>query len=358
MEREMKNIICFMAAVLLLIGTSQAAIVIETLPVGNAGNIADTRYFNPAPGAVSYTYNIGKYEVTAGQYATFLNAVAATDTYGLYDTGMWSNTYGCKIQRSGLSGNYTYSIAAEWANRPVNYVSWGDVARFANWLHHGQPTGMQGPNTTEDGAYALNGATSNAALLTVMRKAGWRWAIASGDEWHKAAYHKNDGVTANYWDYPTGTNNAPDNQLLNPDPGNNATYQSNSGYTIGSPYYRTEVGAHEYSESPYGTFDQGGNIWEWIEAIPSGDSRSMRGGSAFGAGPYSGSSLFAGSILFRTPAFADGGIGFRVSEAVCPSMDLTGDCKVNLSDFSLLANQWLTTYDSSDLASMALEWLD
>jgi formylglycine-generating enzyme required for sulfatase activity len=355
----MKNPIGLMTTVLLLIGTSQASIVIETVTVGNTGNSADTRYFNPGPGAVSYTYKIGKYEVTAGQYTTFLNAVAATDTHGLYNTGM-SNSYGCKIQRSGSSGSYTYSVAVDWANRPVNYVSWGDAARFVNWLHNGQPTGAQGPNTTEDGAYALNGAISDAALLNIIRKTGWKWAIASGDEWHKAAYHKNDGVTANYWDYPTGTDIAPSNQLINPDPGNNATYESNSGFTIGIPYYRTEVGTHEHSESPYGTFDQGGNIWEWIdEGVQNGwDARSLRGGSAFGAGPYSGSSLFAGSILFRTPTFADGGIGFRVSEAVCPSMDLTGDCKVNLADFSLLAGQWLTTYDSSDLAAMALEWLD
>ena len=37
-------------------------------------------------GSVGYNYNIGKYEVTAGQYTEFLNAVARTDTYGLYNT--------------------------------------------------------------------------------------------------------------------------------------------------------------------------------------------------------------------------------------------------------------------------------
>lgn len=57
-------------------GTTQA-ITIDTVAVGNAGNAADptTTY-----GAVSYEYNIGKYEVTIGQYTSFLNAVAATDT--------------------------------------------------------------------------------------------------------------------------------------------------------------------------------------------------------------------------------------------------------------------------------------
>jgi hypothetical protein len=44
---------------------------------------------------VSYIYDIGKFEITAGEYAEFLNAVAHTDTYGLYNTSMWSNIWGC-----------------------------------------------------------------------------------------------------------------------------------------------------------------------------------------------------------------------------------------------------------------------
>jgi len=60
--------------------------------------------------------------------------------------------------------------------------------------------------------------------------------------------------------------------------GNNATYYNNAN-TIGSPYYRTEVGDHENSDSPYGTFDQGGNVWEWNEAVLYGLYRGLRGGS-------------------------------------------------------------------------------
>ena len=33
--------------------------------------------------------------------------------------------------------------------------------------------------------------------------------LPSADEWFKAAYHQNDGVTANYWDYPTADNAVP-----------------------------------------------------------------------------------------------------------------------------------------------------
>ena len=44
--------------------------------------------------------------------------------------------------------------------------------------------------------------------------------------------------------------------------------------------------------------------------------------------------------------------------AACPSMDFTGDCRVNFDDFAIMASGWLTTYDANDLADMASEWLD
>ena len=262
---------CFV--LLAVLAATAQAVTIETEPVGNLGNAADTRYATPGYGTVNYAYNIGKYEVTAGQYAEFLNAVAATDTYGLYNTNMdASAAIGCQITQNGSSGSYTYDFsgrpsgttAADWENRPVNFVSWGDAARFANWLHNGQPTGVQNLTTTEDGAYYLNGATSDAALMAVSREADWKWSIPTEDEWYKAAYHENDGVSGNYFDFPTSGDTVPSNDLTTPDDGNNANFYTlfDSGYTIGFPYYITEVGEFENSESPYNTFDQGGNLME------------------------------------------------------------------------------------------------
>src|SRR3990172_7464768 len=103
---------------------------------------------------------------------------------------MGSSSYGCKIQPCGASGCYTYSVASDWANRPVNYVSWGDAARFTNWLTNGQPTGPQNVLTTEDGSYSLNGATSLEALMAVARKPDAKYVIPTKDEWYKVAYHK------------------------------------------------------------------------------------------------------------------------------------------------------------------------
>jgi sulfatase modifying factor 1 len=287
-----------------LLGSSVLAINIETVPVGNPGNADDTH--GDGYGGVDYVYNIGKFEVTAGQYTEFLNAVATTDTYGLYFRAMDSLT---GIWRSGSAGSYTYSVDPDWANRPVNYVDWGDAARFCNWLENGQPTGAQDLTTTEDGSYYLNGATSIPALQAVTRKKGAVWVIPTEDEWYKAAYY--DGPNAVYYDFPTGTDATPSNDLIEPDPGNNANFLIDpNDYTIGSPYSRTVVGEFENSESPYGTFDQGGNVWEWNEAIVyNGTSRSERGG-----GFYNGVGGLRSAVSgYSNPANVANGTGFRVA---------------------------------------------
>jgi sulfatase modifying factor 1 len=298
-------------------------VVIDTVTVdnpGNPGELSGEGAGGSGPdricGAVDYVYNISTYEVTAGQYCAFLNAVAATDTYGLYNPSMDSSSYGCQITQNGTSGSYTYDFSgrpsgteADWVNRPVSHVSWGDAARFANWLHNGQPIGAQDLTTTEDGSYFLDGATSDAELMAILREPGATWVIPSEDEWYKAAYHKNDGVTGNYWNYPTESNTAPTSEAP---PGTDMTYGSaNYDDVIGDPYYRTDVGAYDAkpSDSPYGTFDQSGNVWEWNEGVI-GSSRGLRGGS-FGNTLYS---LRAATRAYSFPLYEGDIIGFRVAE--------------------------------------------
>jgi len=321
------------AMVLLAAGAAQAAVNIETVPVGNTGNTGELSGGSVPGGggpdricgAVAYDYNIGKYEVSAGQYTAFLNAVAGVDTYGLYNGNMWSSDYyPCKIEQyagGGTSGDpYQYRVAADWANRPVNYVSFWDACRFANWLHNGQPNGPQGAGTTETGAYTLNGYNGTDGR-DIQRNPGWTWAVTSEDEWFKAAYHKNDGDTGNYFGYPTSSNSVPSNDLTTPDAGNNANVWQD-GYTIGSPYYRTPVGEFELSESPYDTFDQGGNVWEWNEAIvyegTDWSCRLLRGGSFYYGDICLHASYRSYYYGFR-PAYKDLDVGFRVSEVPEPA---------------------------------------
>jgi formylglycine-generating enzyme len=293
----------------LYITAPAAGITLNLAAVGNPGNAPDTRYNGISVGKVDYAYAIGKYDVSAGEYSAFLNAVAKTDAYGLYnplmDCTANPNNQGCNIKRSGTAGNYVYSVAADWANRPVNYVSWGDAARFCNWLQNGQPTGAQGLSTTEDGTYYLNGATSNAALMAVTRKAGAEWWLPSENEWYKAAYY--DPILASgaggYWDYATRSNASP-SSLLSATVANHANY---GGTTLGSSYWRSEVGAFAASPSAYGTFDQAGNVWEWDEANVAGARGERAGG--FGSPAYK---LAASYRVADSPANEAASVGFRI----------------------------------------------
>jgi sulfatase modifying factor 1 len=338
----MDKVFSFIGVLVLLLtaAVGAEAVTIDLVPVGNPGNAPDPATGNQY-GSVGYDYQIGKFEVTTAQYCEFLNAVARTDDYGLYNPNMNFDANpsmgGCNIKRTGISGNYHYSVASDWASRPVNYVSWGDAARFVNWLSNGRPTtGVEDLITTEDGSYVLNGAMSDAALLAVTRKTNAAWVLPNDNEWYKAAYYDaNKPRGAGYWVYPTRSDTAPSNLLINPDPGNNANF-FDTVETLGPPYYRTNVGEFENSATPYGTFDQAGNVWEWGENLK--NSRSCRAlyGGAFNGDrqDFSSSGYWSGGY----PTTAIYSIGIRVVYIPEPS------CVVlMLSAAALLIILWAKT---------------
>ena len=70
---------------------------------------------------MNYRYKIGQYEVSNTEYAAFLNDVASTDQYGLYNSNM-------AINRAGSDGSYSYSVQSGMDNKAVTYVSVYDSA--------------------------------------------------------------------------------------------------------------------------------------------------------------------------------------------------------------------------------------
>jgi formylglycine-generating enzyme required for sulfatase activity len=168
----------------------------EFVPVGNLGNSNDALDSNGLSfGKVDYYYNISKYETTYGQYVEFLNAVAKSDPYGLFNPGMQQDLLLNGINRTGVDGSYIYTVAGPTStdattglnqnpegsvNKPVNYVNYLDAIRFANWMHNGKGTG-----STETGAYlittaALVGATRWNNIITY--KATGDLNISVGDQ--------------------------------------------------------------------------------------------------------------------------------------------------------------------------------
>ena len=135
--------------------------------------------------------------------------------------------------------------------------------------------------------------------------------LPSENEWYKAAYYSPGGV---YFDYPTGTDLT--TVCAAPTATPNTANCANVVGAVGVPAVGavTDVGAYTGSASPYGTFDQGGNVAEWNEEIAfTPEMRGNRGGSWFLSDVY----LAAGSpTLGAHPDTELYFIGFRVASAI------------------------------------------
>lgn len=265
-----------------------ADLFIPTVRVGYEGNAGSPQ---SGSGAVAYAYHIGTTEVTNAQYASFLNAVARSDPNGLYNESMASGFGG--ITRSGVAGSYTYAVREGKGNHPVNFVSFWDATRFANWMNNGQPTGAQGQTTTEDGAYTLT--ASGMAANTVGRNDHWRWAVTSGAEWHKAAYFQPataGGDPSNFWTFPNASHSI---TLAD------ANYDNPTGGPVA-------VGTYAHAKGFFGTFDMGGNVAELTEQIVQGSFRGRRGGS-YDLNMFH---MHASILYSALPTAETGSIGFRV----------------------------------------------
>ena len=273
------------------------------------------------------------------------------------------------ISRSGVQGNYSYSVIGS-PNKPVSYVDWGDAARFVNWLHNGQPIGAQSQGSTENGAYSLRGANSQETLNAVSRNAGARWFIPSENEWYKSAYHQlaaQGGDVDNYWGYATRTNIVPKSDQPPGDPSiqtNVCNYYNDTAFGIGynagyavsgsttyqsSRNYLTDVGAYTSAPSPYGTFDQGGNVFEWNEALILDAYRGERGG-AWANNWFELQS--SERSYYLDPTDFGRSLGFRVATLAGPQFpgDVNFDNVVDFTDLGILLNNYnqVSTFASGD----------
>lgn len=335
------------------------ALTIDTVVVGNPGNPADS--ISGAPiGSVAYQFNLGKYEVTNTQYTEFLNAAdpAGANSRGLYNPQMTSSIRGGINFTAGAASGQKYSVKSGRASQPVVFVSFYDAARFTNWLHNGQGTG-----NTEDGAYMLSGGgpiPGNGEL--VERKITASWCLPSADEWYKAAYHKNDGVTGNYWDYATGSDTIPISDQppgIAPNLANSANFKRDDGLANGindgfavsgsntldpAVNYLTNVGGYTQTDSAYGAFDQNGNVWEWTDTrIGVSGTRIVGGGSWL-----NDASLLIASTQSNTQASGEfDTIGFRVARVTPAALpgDYNGNGAVDAADYTIWRNTYHSTTD-------------
>ena len=196
---------------------------ISDLPVSNWPIIGpingESRY-----GKVIFDYKIGKYDVTNTEYAAFLNIIAKRyDNYGLYSANMGGPGGGITV--SGSYPRITYTVKTNYEDKPVNFVSWFDCARYCNWLHNGMQSLV---SSIESGAYSLYGKTSGNAVVS---NPGARYYIPTENQWYKAAYYKGGSTTAGYWKYATQSDSDPTSVLATVD-GNGILTCSSSSSSI------------------------------------------------------------------------------------------------------------------------------
>ena len=274
-------------------GSSANRFDIEFVTIGDPGNPADTTG-NPNPaGSVSYAYRIGKYEISEQM-----------------------------IDNANSLGGLGITKDARGPDKPATSISWFEAAKFVNWLN---------TSTGNTPAYKLNFDVGVNFQLWEPSDPGYdpsnfyrnslaRYFLPSVDEWYKAAYF--DPVAGEYYDYPTGSDNAPTHVA--------------SGVFAGTAIYGLQIGPADITVagglSPYGTMAQGGNAMEWEETEIDrvndnlGDTRrGLRGGYFFN--PLA-EGLSADSRGFSSPFLESdrgGSPGFRIASIIPePSTALLG----------------------------------
>jgi formylglycine-generating enzyme required for sulfatase activity len=188
-------------------------------------------------------YQIGKYEVTRGQYRRFIEAG------GYEDPRHWS--------ADGWKWKETNDLIYAWLNGKFNRASRPDPQekrrapeRWADeqeWTGHG----LGHPRFTQTDHHPVVGVTFYEA------EAYCKWAggrLPTEAEWEKAARWDEKHQRAYVW--PWGDAWDPE-RCNNPEDHNPA----GGGYGVNQS---APVGSYPKGASPYGCMDMVGNAWEWI----------------------------------------------------------------------------------------------
>jgi formylglycine-generating enzyme required for sulfatase activity len=313
---RMLNTRAFAGAVAFLMASVASTVLGSTMApadmvtIGNPGNAG---YIINGLGAVSYTFDISKYETTNTQYAAFLNAVGGSNPNSIYDSRMASDANGGIIQ-SGSPGSYTYAVktgqnpqGGTYATVPVTFVNWFSAARFVNWLHNGETTD---PNSIENGSYTLNNATGGPIPA---RNPNATYVLPSIDEWVKAGFNNGGLLSTDYTTWATNNATKPAINVSNTAIANTANYGGGAGGTAGP----LDVGSYSNSLSSYGLYEMMGNVAEMTDTANPGNLNQWAAMSGSWGTANASLSSFTAPVLPTT--YVGGGaetaqIGFRVAQ--------------------------------------------
>lgn len=300
---------------------------IDPVQVTDAGNQGDSSAYGW--GSVSYEFWIGKNDVTVGEYAIFLNAVAQKDALHLYDSRMWSDRWPL-IQRLGpdAQGNFSYQASTAMNRYPIIFINYKNAQRYCNWLENGKPSGDEVAGITETGTYDL--LQSTTTIATARKKATFQ--LPTNDEYHKVTYYKGGSLSAGFYRYPTQTDTLPQSHSMDPNGTHNVNIGLSSQGTDGRNFlqnvgntlhlttfpYETYDGCNPRSIGFYGTHDDGCNVAQWTSTTDSSGSFLLVRGADWDYWDHNTNIwdpfYYAASTSFRvqTPDAADEHVGFRV----------------------------------------------
>ena len=243
--------------------------------MGNSGVGNDAAYGYdsefPQHSVTLSAYQIGKYEVTRGQYRQFITAGGYTNS------SYWSSAGWSWKVSNGRTEPYYWAASQNWGsppgaftqtdNHPVVGVCYYEAEAFCNWAGGHLPTEAQ-------------------------------WERAA--RWNPATSHPNVYPWGDAW---------------------NQEYCNNYFDTLYSLYQTSPVGSYSTHASPSGCQDMAGNVWEWCQdwykSYPGSTSpfdytnsyRVLRGGGWYLNVNYS-------RCAFRSlnyPYYCNNNVGFRLA---------------------------------------------
>jgi len=241
-------------------------------------------------------FQMGKYELTRGQFRIFVEATGYKTDAEKDPKGTWGvNRQLQQFEQSPIY-NWTNAGFPQTDNHPVVNVSWNDAVAYCRWV-------------TEE--YSNRGQKSVCRLPT---EAEWEYACRAGSTTRYATGDTPRSVN--------GFGNVRDASLEAELP--NLDYVTAPPFSFNDGAAFTSV-AGKYKPNAFGLYDMHGNVWEWCsdwydekyyasspatdpKGPDSGSFRVLRGGSWYDVPFLVRCALRNGS----TPDFRDDDLGIRV----------------------------------------------
>jgi len=199
-------------------------------------------------------FAVGRYEVTRGEFAAFVNESG-------YSAGGGCYTYtGSKWEKSG-SKNWRSPGFRQTDRDPVVCVNWGDAKAYVGWLS---------------------------------RKAGKDYRLPSEAEWE---YMARAGSTAKY-----GFGDAESSLCAYGNAADRDTSFSWKNKSCSDGYGERTAPAGSFKPNAFGVYDTIGNVWEWVEDCWHGSYQGAPSdGSAWTTGGQCGRRVLRGGSWINYP---------------------------------------------------------